>query len=27
MIADGIDEEIQKEFGGKRCVEYFGWEE
>ena len=27
MIADGIDEEIQKEFGGKRCIEYFGWEE
>jgi len=27
VIADGIDEEIQKEFGGKRCLEYFGWEE
>ena len=27
MIADGIDEEIQKEFGGKRCIEIFGWEE
>jgi len=27
VIADAIDEEIQKEFGGKRCAEYFGWEE
>jgi hypothetical protein len=27
MIADGVDEEIQKQFGGKRCLEYFGWEE
>lgn len=27
IIADGIDEEIQKKFGGKRCLEYFGWDE
>ena len=27
VIADGIDEEVQKLFGGQRCVEYFGWEE
>lgn len=27
LIADGIDEEIQKEFGGKRCIEIFGWED
>lgn len=27
VIADGIDEEMQQKFGGKRCVEYFGWEE
>lgn len=27
MIADGVDEDIQKQFGGKRCLEYFGWEE
>jgi hypothetical protein len=27
VIAVGIDEEVQKLFGGQRCVEYFGWEE
>jgi hypothetical protein len=27
IIADDIDEEIQKVFGGKRCLEHFGWEE
>jgi len=27
VIADDIDEEIQKVFGGKRCLEHFGWEE
>jgi hypothetical protein len=27
VIADGLDEEIQKEFGGKCCLEYFVWEE
>jgi hypothetical protein len=27
VIADGVDEEIQKKFGGKRCLEVFGWEE
>jgi hypothetical protein len=27
VIADGIDEEVQKLFGGQRCLEYFGWEE
>lgn len=27
MIADGLDEEIQSKFGGKRCLDYFGWEE
>jgi hypothetical protein len=27
IIADGIDEEIQQRFGGKRCLEHFGWEE
>jgi hypothetical protein len=27
VIADDIDEEIQKMFGGKRCLEYFGWQE
>ncbi len=26
VIADDIDEEIQKKFGGKRCLDYFGWE-
>lgn len=27
VIADGLDEEIQQAFGGKRCLEYFGWDE
>lgn len=27
VIADDIDEEIQKKFGGKRCIDHFGWEE
>jgi hypothetical protein len=27
VIADSIDEEIQKIYGGKRCLEFFGWEE
>ena len=27
VIADGIDEEMQKLFGGKRCLDHFGWEE
>ena len=27
VIADDVDEEIQKKFGGKRCLEFFGWEE
>jgi hypothetical protein len=27
VIADDIDEEIQKMFGGKRCLEFFGWQE
>jgi hypothetical protein len=27
IIADDIDEEIQKVFGGKRCLEHFGWQE
>ena len=27
VIADSIDEEIQKTYGGKRCLEFFGWEE
>jgi hypothetical protein len=27
VIADGIDEEVQKIYGGKRCIEFFGWEE
>jgi hypothetical protein len=27
VIADEVDEEIQKKFGGKRCLEVFGWEE
>ena len=26
VIADEIDEEIQKKFGGKRCLDFFGWE-
>ena len=26
VIADDIDEEIQKKFGGKRCLDFFGWE-
>ena len=27
VIADDIDEEMQKLFGGKRCLDYFGWQE
>lgn len=27
LIADGVDEEIQKIYGGTRCIEFFGWEE
>ena len=27
VIANEVDEEIQKKFGGKRCLEFFGWEE
>ena len=27
VIADNVDEEIQKKFGGTRCLEFFGWEE
>lgn len=27
VIADDVDEEIQKKFGGKRCLDAFGWEE
>ncbi len=26
VIADDIDEEIQKKFGGKRCLDFFDWE-
>ncbi len=25
--ADGVDEDLQKLFGGKRCLDYFEWEE
>jgi hypothetical protein len=27
VIADDIDEEMQRLFGGKRCLDHFGWEE
>jgi hypothetical protein len=26
IIADEIDEELQRKFGGKRCLDYFGWQ-
>ena len=27
IIADNVDEGLQKRFGGQRCIEAFGWEE
>jgi hypothetical protein len=27
LIADDLDEDLQKRFGGQRCLEIFGWEE
>jgi hypothetical protein len=27
IIADDLDEDLQKRFGGQRCLEIFGWEE
>ena len=27
IIADNVDEDLQKRFGGQRCIEAFGWEE
>ena len=27
IIADNVDEDLQKRFGGQRCVEFFEWEE
>jgi hypothetical protein len=27
LIADDLDEDLQKRFGGQRCLDYFGWEE
>jgi len=27
LIADELDDELQKRFGGQRCLEMFGWEE
>lgn len=26
VLADDMDEEIQSKFGGKRCLDYFGWD-
>ena len=26
-IADNVDEELQKRFGGQRCIEWFEWDE
>lgn len=27
IIADNVDEELQKRFGGQRCIEWFEWDE
>jgi hypothetical protein len=27
IIADNVDEELQKRFGGQRCIEFFEWDE
>ena len=27
VIADDLDEDLQKRFGGERCIDFFGWEE
>ena len=27
IIADNVDEDLQKRFGGQRCLDHFGWEE
>ena len=27
IIADNVDEDLQKRFGGQRCIEFFEWDE
>jgi hypothetical protein len=26
LIADKVDEDLQKRFGGQRCIEFFEWD-